>query len=269
MSSVESLQIRREERGALLRRAIEVLTEDRRVVAAWLFGSLGRGDADDLSDIDLWVVVADEHIDSMRATCREYIRSLGEPILIEEAPQNAPPGGAYLLVLYSGEAGPHQVDWYWQPQSSASLPQDTRLLFDRVGIRAAEAPLPMTSEAKAEAANGKCAFFWAMLNITAKKIARGEAWEVLRMLDMLRYASDEAHWLVGVRDERPTHKTGFTVPPPVQPLEQLALLRELAQEMEALAPQLATLGSDVTPEAIRQSYEFLGVVEGMLLQSEM
>lgn len=131
MSSVESLQIRRDERAALLQRALEVLREDRRVVAAWLFGSLGRGDADDLSDIDLWVVVSDEHMEAVHSTRREYVGSLGEPILIEEAPQNAPSGGAYLLVLYGGVAGPHQVDWYWQPQSSAFIPQDTRLLFDR------------------------------------------------------------------------------------------------------------------------------------------
>ncbi|HYP39701.1 MAG TPA: nucleotidyltransferase domain-containing protein [Chloroflexia bacterium] len=264
MSSVELLQIRREERAALLQRAIEVLTDDARVVAAWLFGSLGRGDADDLSDIDLWVVVSDEHIDAIRATRREYARSLGEPILIDEAPQNAPPGGAYLLALYGGVAGPHQVDWYWQPQSSARVPQDTRVLFDRAGIQSAEPPLAMTTEARAEAATGKCAFFWVMANITAKKIARREAWEVLRMLDMLKYTSDEVHWLAGVRDERPTHKSGFTALPPVQPSEQLALLRELAEEMEALSPELANLGRDFSPETIRQTYTFLGVVQSIL-----
>jgi hypothetical protein len=127
----------------------------------------------------------------------------------------------------------------------------------------------LTHAARAEAATGKCAFFWAMVNITAKKIARDDSWSVLRALDMLKYTSDEVHWLVGVHDERPTHKTGFTVPPPVQPLAQLALLRELAQEMEALSPELASLGSDVSPEAIRQSYTFLGVVQEMLLQSQM
>jgi hypothetical protein len=123
----------------------------------------------------------------------------------------------------------------------------------------------MTREAKVEAAMGKCAFFWAMVNITAKKIARREGWEVLRMLDMLKYTSDEVHWLAGVRDERPTHKTGFTAPPPVQPSEQLALLRELAGEMEALSPKLGALGSDVSQEAIRQTYTFLEVVQEMLL----
>ncbi len=93
MSSIKSLQIRREERAALLQRAIEVLTADARVVAAWLFGSMGRGDADDLSDIDLWLVVSDEHIDTMRVTRQDYVHALGTPLLIEEAPQNAPPGG--------------------------------------------------------------------------------------------------------------------------------------------------------------------------------
>jgi len=44
---------------------------------------------------------------------------------------NAPAGGAYLMALYTGQAGVHQVDWYWQRQADASLPRQAVLLFDR------------------------------------------------------------------------------------------------------------------------------------------
>src|SRR5437868_5689604 len=108
------LVTRRAERAALLQRAIALLKADERVCAAWLFGSLGRGDADDLSDLDLWVVVEDEHIEEIVAARRDYVARLAEPLLMEEAPQNAPAGGGYLLALYGGDGGPHQVDWYWQ-----------------------------------------------------------------------------------------------------------------------------------------------------------
>jgi len=73
MSVVEQRQIRRDERAALLQRAMTLLQEDERVVAAWLIGSEGRGETDELSDIDLWVVVADEHIDVVKARRREIV----------------------------------------------------------------------------------------------------------------------------------------------------------------------------------------------------
>ena len=48
---------------------------------------------------------------------------VGRALLLEEAPQNAPPGGGYMLVLYGGQAGvgPQQVDWYWQARSKARV----------------------------------------------------------------------------------------------------------------------------------------------------
>lgn len=44
---------RQAERDALLRTIEAALRADERVVAAWLVGSLGRGTADALSDLDL------------------------------------------------------------------------------------------------------------------------------------------------------------------------------------------------------------------------
>src|SRR5260221_14193953 len=48
-------------RDELLSHIVAVLNADDRVVAAWLTGSLGRGEDDDFSDIDLGVAVRDSH----------------------------------------------------------------------------------------------------------------------------------------------------------------------------------------------------------------
>src|SRR5262245_48960355 len=99
--SVESrLEVHEQERGVLLEQAVAALESDSRVVAAWLIGSLGRGDSDELSDLDLWVVVEDVHIGEVVAGRRECVARVAKPVLVEEAPQNGPPGGGYLLVLY-------------------------------------------------------------------------------------------------------------------------------------------------------------------------
>src|ERR1051326_5812100 len=107
MSVRDLLQARCAERDALLTRAQHVLDADYRVCAAWLFGSLGRGDEDALSDLDLFVVVADDHLHAISADRQTYAAQLGRPLLLPEAPQNAPPAGAYLMALYDGTAGPH------------------------------------------------------------------------------------------------------------------------------------------------------------------
>src|SRR5262245_25065122 len=107
----DQLQARRTELDTLLQRAVTLLKADDRVVAAWLGGSFGRGSYDDLSDLDLYVVVPDEHSATINARRHEYVTRLGPPLLIQDVPQNAPPGGAWLLVLYNGSAGPLEIDW--------------------------------------------------------------------------------------------------------------------------------------------------------------
>jgi predicted nucleotidyltransferase len=258
------LDIRLYEREVLLKRAIRFLKRDERIVVAWLFGSLAGNDGDEFSDIDLWVVVADEHMEVVRAERREYVAGIGKPLLIEEAPQNAPTGGAYLLVLYGGESGPHQVDWYWQPQSGAQVPADIQLLFDRVALPAADPPESLTVEERVELATNRVAFFWAMCNITAKKIARRQAWGALSMFGLLSYALEETEWLVGLRQERPGYKDTRSDLPPVQPADQMTLLREMARSMEEIMPQVEALGGNVPMEAIRQIYRFFEVVDAML-----
>ena len=46
-------------RDALIERLTLGLAADDRIAAAWLGGSLGRGDGDDWSDIDLWLAIED------------------------------------------------------------------------------------------------------------------------------------------------------------------------------------------------------------------
>src|SRR6266511_2672866 len=78
------LKRRRAERDALLARAQESLEGDPRVVAAWLFGSVGRGTEDALSDLDLFVVIADEHLEAVLAERDAFMARLGMPVLVLE-----------------------------------------------------------------------------------------------------------------------------------------------------------------------------------------
>ena len=134
MNTNDLLSIRERERNLLLDRITKILERDQRVIAAWLSGSLSRGDGDGLSDIDLHIVVTDESIRDFIENRRAYAGLSTQPVLFLEAMQNAPPGGAYLLALYPGEIGPQHVDWFWQPHSNSQRPDDVDPIFDRVGL---------------------------------------------------------------------------------------------------------------------------------------
>jgi predicted nucleotidyltransferase len=57
------------------------LKADRRICAAWLEGSLGRGDADRYSDVDLHLLVDASAADQFRTNAQEWLSSL-QPLVL-------------------------------------------------------------------------------------------------------------------------------------------------------------------------------------------
>lgn len=264
MSIAEQLSERVRERTDLIEQATSVLHSDERVVAAWLAGSLGSGDADAYSDADLWVVVRDDAMEAVRDERRGFVEVLGRPVLISEAPQNAPPGGAYLWTLYAGKHGPQHVDWSWLPETRASVPAGTQLLFDKVGLPPAQdAPRARpVGEELSSALTQECAFFWGMCTIVAKYIARGKRYDVLNLLNLVAYTSDKVTWLLG-EGELKTYKESLwdDVPLSTEPKDQLGVLRQLAAEMESeTGPKVEATGGRVPHEAIPQVHALFELV---------
>ncbi|SDR71523.1 nucleotidyltransferase domain-containing protein [Actinopolymorpha singaporensis] len=120
MNVSKGLARREQERARLADRLGRLLADDPGVSAGWLHGSVGRGAADGLSDLDVTVVVADGALATTaggpdRPTTYERVRTsprgrfvsrLGTPTLLTEAPQNAPAGGAFLTSFFPGEYDP-------------------------------------------------------------------------------------------------------------------------------------------------------------------
>jgi predicted nucleotidyltransferase len=256
----DQLAARRAERDAFLDRATALLMADTRIAAAWLTGSLGRGDGDSLSDIDLWVIVADDHCPRVTEERRTFIAQLGRPLLIQDAPRNAPPAGAFLLVLYESGAGHLQVDWQWQPQSHARVPPDAHVLFDRAGIPSVRPPAPPTAQERAAALTDQAIFFWAMSAIAAKKIARRQLRAALRMIAMVEQTLGEMQWRCDLRDSPPGVEDRRTSPPPIEPAAQLAALRAITDAMRSLSPHLKTRGADTQDAVVPHIYHFFDLV---------
>lgn len=270
----ELLSIRRTEHEALLGRVLEVLQVDQRVVAAWLFGSRGRHTSDALSDIDLWVVVKDEDIEAFKTERQRYAAQPAQPLLLLESPGNAPARGAYLMALYPGQAGAHQIDWYWQRQSDASLPHHAELLFDRVGIpqdtRQEQldppgTPQPLSQSERAKEATQLSSYFWVMTNIAVKSVLRHQAWLAVITIEMLRGLTDEMRRLLGLNTIRKGQEAWRTsVLPPVTQVEQIAMLREIAQAMQRLTPEIEAIGGHVQSAVIPAVYDFLDLAAAQI-----
>jgi predicted nucleotidyltransferase len=203
MNLHELLSTRLRERSELLDRIVAILSADPNVRAAWLSGSVSRGDDDALSDRDLSVVVSDESIGERVDRRRTYAARSAPPVLLMDNLSNAPVDGAYLLAFYPGEAGPQHVDWFWQPESGARIPDDEKVLFNNTGLplmsgddwrRQSNRPpgAPLAANAPlGEQLTHKITFFWAMSIIAAKYIARRDGETFARMTSLIAHTLSE------------------------------------------------------------------------------
>ena len=254
----------RSERDTLLRSFQEAAERDERIAAAWLFGSLGRGDEDELSDIDIVFVVQDAHLAEVIAECYAFMRRMGELLLVQEAPQNASPGGAYSMAVYAAPVGPHTVDCYWRPVQSASVPPQARLLFDRVGLPVSETPpafdyQPVPEITPEEAAGRSVQFFWVMTLITAKYVGRSPYKASMGLLHWVLVPLADCERFVG---EAPA-LTVETAPAHPDPADKIRLLRTLITRMEALTPLLAAHGAGVFAAMPSHTRRYLDFIEGV------
>jgi hypothetical protein len=116
-------------RTVWLDEALEVIASHRFVDAVWLEGSLGRGDGDAFSDIDLVVAVGSSVPPAVFA---EPVSGLGLPgrlLYSRGKPKNAPAGGAFRTVCFELAALPILVDLYLWPTVTATMSATARLLY--------------------------------------------------------------------------------------------------------------------------------------------
>ncbi|GAB3425457.1 hypothetical protein GCM10027569_62760 [Flindersiella endophytica] len=230
------------------------------MAAAWLEGSCGRGEPDALSDLDLAVVVADGELAAVAD--RRWVARLAEPLLLLEAPQNAPPGGAFLTSFFSGEAGPQQVDWLWLPRSTARRPRESLLLFDRAGVEFdAEAgedgqPGAVPERTAYEVAVHAVPWFWATLLWNAKHAARHPGDDRLPMLSQTAGAVHDVERFLDPGTVQPA-------PEPVieRPADRLPVLADLADRMERLMARAPALTEGVSSAVPAQFRRYLQVLE--------
>jgi hypothetical protein len=112
--------------GSLLDRGVEVFRGDPRVRAAWVHGSVARGDADEASDLDVIIAVVDDDMPGFAAGWRDRLNDITPTVM---ARPSFGTSGSWLAVTPTCQ----RFDLWVEPVSQvASSPvRDRHLLFDR------------------------------------------------------------------------------------------------------------------------------------------
>jgi len=234
-------------RNVLITSLVTELSNDERILAAWLTGSYGRNEADAVSDLDLTVVVAEPHHATLCARQEqvshtttaerlELFRRFGEPAIIHENNHNAPDNGTFTFVLYSKSA--LMVDWVLMPATNAERPYYSLLLFDKGNIPVSELPLPEELEKSKKAVAERWSFFWMMTAVTIKYIIRGDLVFVQTWLEQMQGMIREIERRMERIPEGQTYRRGSLSQ--LQPTreKQIEALQQLCKEMQELTPRI-------------------------------
>jgi len=235
----------RQSREVLLTNMVTELSNDVRFAAAWLAGSYGRNDADEVSDLDLNLVVAAPYSESLcarqeqvshRTTAERFavFSKFGTPALIHESNNNAPEGGTFTFVLYAESAV--MVDWTLIPLVKAKRPFQSQLLFNSANIPTASLPEPEELEQSRRFVAEQWAFFWMMTAITIKYIIRGDNVFVTQWLEELHRLIHETERRMARTPWQYTRGSLSQFQPTRE--RQMESIRQLCNKMQALTPQV-------------------------------
>ena len=236
------LRTHAEERGNLLESLTCSFEEDRRIRAAWLWGSSQRGEQDDLSDLDLWLLIQDDAVGSFGDSVTDHCHGAGTVVSAGENPRNAPAGGGYLGALLAGTHGLHHLDIYWQPITSAEMPPG-RLLLNRTAEQPQLTPTNSRSKRPEPDPNaGRIAYLWLMLSVTAKHLARDPNSDMVLLLHP-KNAFEETATALGL--EHLIAQTNWQIPE--QTDDKVDALRHIARQTAILEKACPSASPDANP----------------------
>lgn len=250
------LEAYRQSREALLAKIITELSNDERFIAAWLTGSYARKEADNVSDLDLHIVVAQAYSAvlcvrqeqvSHKTTEERFalFSKFGTPALIHENNNNAPENGTFTFVLYAGSA--LMVDWVMIPEANAHRPFHSLLLFDKANLPISAPPVAEELEASKKAVAEQWASFWMMTAVTIKYILRADLVFVQEWLEHLHNLVREIERRMERKSWQEVYVRGSVSQFQPTQVKQIESLQQLIVKMQSLAPKITNFtGEELT-----------------------
>ncbi len=155
---------------------------DRRVLAAFLGGSHARADADEYSDLDLYIVTTNEGFQAFLAGKRNFLWQLGQPLFLEDFDN---PAALFFILAdgIEGELGIGCRSQFLHIHSGPHLP-----LLDKQGLLQGVVFPPVESDnaARVETLRRQITWFWHDLSHFITALARSQLWWAYSQVEILR-----------------------------------------------------------------------------------
>jgi hypothetical protein len=116
-------------RDRLLGEVLGLLKADPVVGGVALIGSLGRGEADNWSDIDLLILMGDQAV--AQFADEPAARPWAEADLLSDGRHNSPAGATSVGATHIRSGLPLRVDLHVHPEAQTRWPTDGRIVFER------------------------------------------------------------------------------------------------------------------------------------------
>ena len=223
-------------RDRLLDQVLALLEADTDVGGVALVGSLGRGKADNWSDIDLLILMGDQAL--ARFMDEPAAKPWAQADLLSDGRHNSPAGAASVGATHLRSGLPLWVDLHVHPESRTRWPADGRVVFQRRPVEAGTLSFDQLNASgarqppTAKTADEVRRIHLSYVPIAGKYIGR---------------RSPKAHEMIRFLGKTP----GFSSR---DPAAQLLALRDIAEDLSD--PSWAWLGDAVTA--------YLGLVEATL-----
>lgn len=167
---------------AFVERTVKVLADDPRVAAIGLVGSWSRGQVDEFSDLDFVVVAAKGASDALLADRRQIAAALG-PLLSAFTGEHV--GEPHLLIALYGPPALHVDLKFLTLEDLETRTDEPAIVWDRDGaarrvLERTRARFPSPDLQWIEDR------FWVWIHYGATKLGRGELFEALDTLALLR-----------------------------------------------------------------------------------
>ncbi len=177
---VTLMQIDSPNHQAILDRFIAACQADPRVLAATLYGSHARDAADEWSDLDIGVIVADENYDDFAAGREDFMRRWGEPLFIEDFDSD----GILFFILADGTEGELSID---RTSNFIEPHGQWRTLVDKTGVSATAKPHPAADVTEqVETLRRQVAWFFHDLSHFITAMGRDQLWWAAGQLEIVR-----------------------------------------------------------------------------------
>jgi hypothetical protein len=119
-------------RDALFEQVLGLVAADPAVAGVALVGSLGRGQADNWSDIDLFILATDQCV--ARFLTEPAASPWARADLLADGRHNAPSGATSAGTTHIRSGLPLHVDLYVYPADRTRWPSDSRVVFERRAV---------------------------------------------------------------------------------------------------------------------------------------